>query len=64
MAEAVAVWTEVGLVGQLGFSTFILEGDSLVVVRALQREERNWANYGSILEETKELLKGGHSWEI
>jgi ribonuclease HI len=64
MAEAVAVWTAVGLVGQLGFSNFILEGDSLVVVKALQREERNWANYGPILEETKELLKGGHSWEI
>jgi ribonuclease HI len=41
MAEAMAVWMAVELVGQLGFSNFILEGDSLEVVKAMQREERS-----------------------
>jgi hypothetical protein len=30
----------------------------------MQREEKSWIRYGLILEETKELLKGGRSWEI
>jgi hypothetical protein len=64
VVEAMAVLTTTILIGQLGLTNAILEGDSLELVQALRREERSWTKYGPILEETKELLHGCHSWEI
>jgi hypothetical protein len=64
VVEAMAVLTTTILIGQLGLTDAILEGDSLELVQALRREERSWTKYGPILEETKELLHGCHSWEI
>jgi hypothetical protein len=59
-----AVWTVAALIGLLGLTDSILEGNSLEVVQAIRGEERSWTRYEFILQETKELLHGYHSWEI
>ena len=41
----------------------ILEGDSLEVVQALQKEGSCWSIYGQFINDAKTLLHGGHSWE-
>lgn len=64
VAEAMALRTALMLLGQLGITKTIMEGDSLEVVQAMKREECSWARYGPILEETKELLQGFCSWDI
>jgi ribonuclease HI len=64
VAEAMALWTAVVLLGQLSFMDVILEGDCLEVVKAIQMETRNETRYGFTLEEAKEMLKGCRLWEI
>jgi ribonuclease HI len=64
VAEAMALWMAVSLRQQLGLMDTIFEGDSLEVVQAVKKEEQNWTHIGPIIEEVKDMLKGGQSWEI
>ena len=59
-----ALWTAVMLRQQLGIMDTILEGDSLEVVQTVKKEEKSQTNFGPIIEEVKDMLKGRHSWEI
>ena len=33
-------------------------------MQAVKKEEKCWTNFGPIVEEVKDMLKGRHSWEI
>jgi hypothetical protein len=47
-----------------GFSTLMLEGDSLIVVNALNRTGLNWSMYGNIIADIQAVFQGFHSWKI
>lgn len=64
VAETMALRAVVLLMGQLGITQAILEGDSLAVVKAIKREESSLARYGPILDNIKEMLQGCNSWDI
>jgi ribonuclease HI len=64
VAEALALWIAVVLLGQLSFRDVILERDSLEVVKAIRMVGRNWTRYRFILEETKETLQRCRSRDI
>jgi ribonuclease HI len=64
VAEALACQTAVALRHQLGLSAAIFEGDSIEVVQAVRKEETSWTIFGPVVEEIKEMLKGGHAWDI
>jgi ribonuclease HI len=64
VAEAMALRTAAAVRQQLGIMEVILEGDSLEVVQAVKKEEESWTNFGPIVEEVKDMLKGCHSWKI
>lgn len=40
----------------MGFQDIILEGDSLIVVKAIGELETNWRPFGQIVYDTKEVL--------
>jgi hypothetical protein len=60
-AEALAAWRLAEICVRLGFNEVILEGDSLEVVQALNRDEPVWGQYGSLVNDAKRLLQHGHS---
>jgi hypothetical protein len=55
-AEALAAWRLADICVRLGFNEVILEGDSLEVVQALNRDEPVWGRYGSLINDAKRLL--------
>ena len=64
IAEAIATWTAVELVHQLGIPQVILEGDALVVVQVMQQEESSWERFGHLLEDAKLFLGSYRSWSV
>jgi hypothetical protein len=50
--------------GELGFQDIILQGDSLIVVKAIGDSETNWRPSGQIVENTKEVLEALRSGRI
>jgi hypothetical protein len=56
-AEALAAWKMAELCVKLGFNDVLLEGDSLEVVQALCKEEYTWGRYGTLINDSKLLLK-------
>ena len=42
--------------GELGFQDIILQGDFLIVVKAIGDSETNWRPLGQIVEDTMEVL--------
>jgi ribonuclease HI len=63
-AEALAAWRMADICVRLGFTEVILEGDSLEVVQALNREEPSWGRYGSLINDAKRLLQQLHNWKV
>jgi hypothetical protein len=46
MAEEISVWRAVELAVQMDLCRIILEGDALVIVQALRRDEDCWNLFG------------------
>jgi hypothetical protein len=63
-AEALAAWKSATLCVRLGFPDVLLEGDSLEVVQALNREESTWGRYGALINDTKHQLQQLNSWRV
>nr|POE50556.1 putative ribonuclease h protein [Quercus suber] len=62
IAEAMAAARALSFVQDLGFSSFILEGDSANVINTLNAEEKSLSTYGHILslaKSTNEVYHGG-----
>lgn len=57
VAEAVAAWRNLSFCCEQGFQKIILEGDSLNVIKALQREEGCWSKYGQIIKDMQALIR-------
>ena len=53
MVEALAAARAISLARELGCSSFILEGDSDVVIKTLTSEEESLSPFGHILASTK-----------
>jgi ribonuclease HI len=53
MAEAVGPWHALTLCRQHGFARVIFEGDSQMVVSALQKNNQCWSSFGQIIEDTR-----------
>jgi ribonuclease HI len=63
-AEAYAAWKAVQFGRDLGLPKVILEGDALVIVQALQKEDPSWHKYGSLIETSRSLLRSFQSWSV
>ena len=61
IAEAMAAAREISFVQDLGFTSFILEGDSVNVISTLNSDEMSLSNYGHILSSAKSMLVAGSS---
>jgi ribonuclease HI len=55
-AEAIAAWHVVSMCVNCGFQQIVLEGDSMVVVLALNQTMASWSSYGQLIEDTKEKV--------
>ena len=53
LVEAMATARALSFVAEFGFSRFILEGDSKLIIKALQSKEDSLAPFGHILATTK-----------
>jgi ribonuclease HI len=56
MAEAMGAWRATSFNCEKGLSQVVFEGDSLLVVTAVKKEEPCWSDYGQLVEDTKSLL--------
>jgi ribonuclease HI len=48
----------------LGLQDVVLEGDSLLVVKALKCERPNWSPYGQTIEDARGLLFTRRNWMV
>jgi hypothetical protein len=55
-AEAIAAWHVVSMCVNCRFQQIVLEGDSMVVVLALNQTMASWSSYGKLIEDTKEKV--------
>ena len=62
--EALAALHAVEFYRDLGIFEVILEGDSVMVTRALEEKGENWLRYGQIVEDTKSVLRSFRQWKI
>jgi ribonuclease HI len=62
--EALAALHAAEFCRDLGIPEVILEGDSLMVTRALEEKGENWLRYGQIVEDTKSVLRSFRQWRI
>jgi len=53
VAESWAAWLAVELYCVLGFQKVSFEGDSMILVSALNSEDHCWSAYGQLIEDTK-----------
>ena len=53
LVEAMTVTRAIYFVAELGFSSYVLEGDSEVIIKALKNEEDSLAPFGHILAAAK-----------
>ena len=56
IAEAMAAARALSFVQDLGFTSFILEEDSVNVINTLNSDEKSPSNYGHILSSVKSML--------
>jgi ribonuclease HI len=63
VAESFAALHTVEFCKNRGFTRIILEGDSLLVVQAINCKEGNWRMHGNIIADIQEGLSGFHSWK-
>jgi ribonuclease HI len=64
VAEALGAWHATSLCRDLGLARVILEGDSSVVVDALNKEVPSCSSYGHIVEDTWPLFQNFHAVEV
>ncbi|XP_059458269.1 uncharacterized protein LOC132187853 [Corylus avellana] len=64
MAEAIGAWEAVKLAQRLELRQALFEGDSLEVVRMMQREDGCWTTYGQIVNDAQERLQHLNGWGI
>lgn len=49
---------------KVGIRNILLEGDSLLVIKAINDPRSNWLHYGQIIEDIKLILGSLRSWTI
>ncbi|KAF5470606.1 hypothetical protein F2P56_011110 [Juglans regia] len=64
LGEAVATLRATSLHAELGLHQFILEGDSLGVVKAIQQGNEIWSSTGMVIRDIKVLLSKVRGWSI
>jgi ribonuclease HI len=57
VAESMGAWQAVVMCCNLRFPLVVLEGDSLIVVSALNKEEPCWSSFGHIIEDIRAKLQ-------
>jgi len=57
VAESMGAWQAVVMCCDLRFPLIVLEGDSLIVVSALNKEEPYWSSFGHIIEDIRAKLQ-------
>ena len=62
--EVLAAWQTAKFYRDLGLFDIILEGDSLMVTRALEGKGESWQRFGQIVEDTKIVLRSFRHWRI
>jgi ribonuclease HI len=62
--EVTAALRAIKLSWELGFHRVVIEGDSLQVMQALNKDGRNWSRYGLLMEEARELLNCLQNWKV
>ncbi|XP_041025440.1 uncharacterized protein LOC121265838 [Juglans microcarpa x Juglans regia] len=64
LGEAIATRRDSSFCVDLGFQHVILEGDSLLVVKAIQIKEDSWSDSGLVVRDIKILLSKFLSWSV
>jgi ribonuclease HI len=64
VGEALAALHTVEFCRHNGFSSIVLEGDSLLVVQAINNTGVNWSRIGFIIDDIRNILKGFQWWKI
>ncbi len=59
-----AAWHAVSLCVDHGFQQVVFEGDSMVVVSALNQTTPSWCSHGQLIENTKEKVPSLHRVKI
>ncbi|XP_059458257.1 uncharacterized protein LOC132187840 [Corylus avellana] len=62
--EALAALHAAEFCRELGFFEILLEGDSMLVVKAIGGNTQNWLKYGQIVEDTNMVLRSLRHWKI
>jgi ribonuclease HI len=62
--ESIAAWRAVILCEELGLQSVEFEGDSMVVVNALNSNTPYWRACGSIVEDTRDRLLQFLTWSV
>jgi hypothetical protein len=63
-AEAMEAWKMVNFCINMELETVWLEGDCLEVVQAMNSTDAVWGRYGSLINESKQLLENFQQWTI
>jgi ribonuclease HI len=63
-AEAMAARTAVEFCKEVGIYDVFLEGDSLLVVKAVKSTQPNWLPYGQVIDDIKSMLRSLRRWSI
>jgi hypothetical protein len=64
LAKAIGAWHALSLCRQQGFPQVIFEGDSQVVVLALQKGNQCWSSIGHIIEDTRYCFSVVHPYGV
>ncbi|XP_042954585.1 uncharacterized protein LOC122290995 [Carya illinoinensis] len=64
LGEVVAARRATSFCVELGLADFILEGDSLVVVQAVQHSEDSWSSSGVVIRDVQLMLSRTSRWSI
>lgn len=64
VAQALAALHTVELCRNQGFNSIILEGNSLIVVNAINRVGLNWSFLGNIILDIQTLLRKFFYWKV
>lgn len=62
--EAVAALYAIELSRDTGLTKVLLEGDSNIVVMALNGMDPSWCRYGQVIDDAKAVLNTFHGWEV
>lgn len=58
------LWKALTLYGKIRLSNIIFEGDALVVLKDIHRQEPNYSWFGQIIEDIKSVFWGRWSWKL